>query len=110
MKKMRNLRPGDRLKMAAQIQDAEAGVADNQKPLADSVFAFPNPQTHLNHHPIIKSAKMELTKPPTTILKPAHSVAVEITGFHQAGVEAPKEAHQPSEGATVQFVAEGKID
>lgn len=110
MKKMRNLRPGDRLKMAAQIQDAEAGVADNQRPLADSVFVFPNLQTHLNHHPIIKSAKMELTKPPTTISKPAHSVAVEITGFHQAGVEAPKGVLPPSAEATVQFVAEGKID
>ena len=110
MKKMRNLRPGDRLKMAAQIQDAEAGVADNQRPLADSVFAFPNPQTHLNLHPIIKSAKMELMKPPTTILKPAHSVAVEITGFLQAGVEAPKEVLPPSAEATVQFAAEGKID
>ena len=107
---MRSLRPGDRLKMAAQIQDAEAGVADSQKPLADSVFAFPNPQTHLNPHHTIKSAKMESMKPPMTILKPAHSGAVEITGYLQPGVEALKEAHPLFAEATVQSAAEGKID
>ena len=96
--------------MAAQIQGGEAGVADSQRPVADSVFAFPNPQTHLNHHPIIKLAKMELMKPPMTILKPAHLVAVEITGYLQVGVEVPKEVLPPSAEAIVQFVVEGKID
>ena len=108
---MKNLRPGVRPKMVAQIRDAGAGLAgSSQKLLADFVFAFPKLQIHLNLLPIIKSARMELMKPLMTTLKQAHSVAVEITGYLQPAVEVPKEALLPSEEATVQFVAGGKID